>query len=340
MATDFQKLARCLADMAVNQRNGGIEKRSYGFYDFLAEPYGKYVLGGLGGVGVGALLGALQPEEEKRQRNMLFYGGLGGLTGLGLAHALPTFANNNNKPTAPGLSAYESTAAAGVPGNFQAARRKLEEQRSSDKVPAAVEGALNELGNRAGITTFSAATAGAAGAAGGRVTNPIVNAAHARQIEAARAQQAAANQTAETAKQKAVELANLKHQNALDVNAATFKPQIAGIDTDVRRRLISAANGERLKGLLAEQSLHARHVADAAREAANKTIAEELKKQTAASAAAYQRAAGRANNSRYFKRLGYRAVPAAVAGYTAYQRGPEVAAWLQRALHDYVTDNK
>ncbi|NDD52774.1 hypothetical protein EBZ39_02650 [bacterium] len=337
MATDFQKLARCLADMAVNKRNGGIEKRSYGFYDFLAAPYGKYVLGGLGGAGVGALLGALQPEEEKRQRNMLFYGGLGGLTGLGLAHALPTFANNNNNPTNPRLSAYESTVAAGNPGNFQAGRRQLEAQRSADKVPAAVEGALNELGNKAGITTISAATAAGAGGLAGLATNPSVERGHARRIDAAAAQQAAANRTAETARQKAVELADLNHQNAVNVNAATLEPQYRQIDRDVRRGAITPAEAAQREGLLAEQRLQTRQVADAAREAANKTIAEELKKQTAASAAAYQRAAGRANNSRYFKRLGYRAVPAAVAGYTAYQRGPEVAAWLQRALHDYVT---
>lgn len=89
---DAEKLASYFASAAVAPTKAqaaeaiGLVKSASGFGDFMASPSANYLLGGLGGAGAGALMGALQPEKNKRKSNMLYYGGMGGLAGVGAAH--------------------------------------------------------------------------------------------------------------------------------------------------------------------------------------------------------------------------------------------------------------
>lgn len=105
---DAEKLAAHFAAAAVATTKAqasealGLVKAASGVGDFMASPSANYLLGGLGGVGAGALMGALQPEAEKRKRNMLYYGGMGGLAGLGAAHL---YNNINKAQTAQSVSA-------------------------------------------------------------------------------------------------------------------------------------------------------------------------------------------------------------------------------------------
>lgn len=64
----------------------------------------RYLMGGLGGAGLGALIGYMQPDRKKRKA--LNYGLMGGLGGLGLAHLLAggvggQSAASNSSPAAP-----------------------------------------------------------------------------------------------------------------------------------------------------------------------------------------------------------------------------------------------
>lgn len=88
---EFEKIAKQLAVSAVTRdttelghikRAAGFDLNSIGQY--INTPAGRYALGGLGGAGIGALVGAMQPK--RKGRNALYYGALGGLGGLGLAH--------------------------------------------------------------------------------------------------------------------------------------------------------------------------------------------------------------------------------------------------------------
>lgn len=88
---EFEKIAKQLATCAVTRdtkalghikQAAGFDLSSIGQY--LNTPGGRYALGGLGGAGLGALVGAMQPK--RKGRNALYYGALGGLGGLGLAH--------------------------------------------------------------------------------------------------------------------------------------------------------------------------------------------------------------------------------------------------------------
>lgn len=82
---NFEKIADQLALCAVTRDTTKIGhiKQAAGF---LENPTNRYLLGGLGGAGLGALVGYTQPDKSKRKRNALYYGALGGLGGLGLAH--------------------------------------------------------------------------------------------------------------------------------------------------------------------------------------------------------------------------------------------------------------
>lgn len=88
---EFEKVAKQLAVSAVTRdtKELGHIKQAAGFDfnsvgQYLNTPGGRYALGGLGGAGLGALVGAMQPK--RKGRNALYYGALGGLGGLGLAH--------------------------------------------------------------------------------------------------------------------------------------------------------------------------------------------------------------------------------------------------------------
>lgn len=89
---DFEKVATQLAACAVKKDTAalGHVKQAAGVMDSLGQvfnsPTGRYVVGGLGGAGLGALVGAMQPKNKKR--NALYYGALGGLGGAGLAHLI------------------------------------------------------------------------------------------------------------------------------------------------------------------------------------------------------------------------------------------------------------
>lgn len=81
---NFEKYAADLGQKAVLQKTVFV-KQALGLEDvkkFVNTPAGRYTVGGLGGAGLGALVGAMQPR--KKGRNALYYGAIGGLGGLGL----------------------------------------------------------------------------------------------------------------------------------------------------------------------------------------------------------------------------------------------------------------
>lgn len=108
---DLEKIAADLAQFAVTGDNP--EAVQSVKQAFVTPEVERYLLHGLLGTGVGVGLGALQPE--KRKRNILYYGALGGLGGLGLAKltggpsATPT-------PAAPNLSTLQKMRLKGVLG--------------------------------------------------------------------------------------------------------------------------------------------------------------------------------------------------------------------------------
>lgn len=95
-SADFEKLAARLAKIATS---ADFEKTAFpNVSEFLGSDAGRYLMGGVGGATAGALLGATQPDNEKRKRNMLYYGALGTVGGLGVAHLANSF---NSQPTGP-----------------------------------------------------------------------------------------------------------------------------------------------------------------------------------------------------------------------------------------------
>ena len=100
MSDTFQKLATELATAAVTnaQNNGGFIKQAGGFSDFLNSDLGRVTAGGLGGAGLGALVGAMQPR--RKGRNALYYGALGGLAGAG-AGGLYNYSLGTSRGTPP-----------------------------------------------------------------------------------------------------------------------------------------------------------------------------------------------------------------------------------------------
>jgi hypothetical protein len=94
---DFEKLAGQLARSAVTGETlpeNLVQIKTA----LVGGDAGRYLLGGLGGAGIGALIGATQGRNKKR--NALYYGTLGGLGGLGLAHFM-----NGTKAPAPAAAA-------------------------------------------------------------------------------------------------------------------------------------------------------------------------------------------------------------------------------------------
>lgn len=103
-SADFEKLAGRLAKIATS---ADFEKTAFpNVSEFLGSDAGRYLMGGVGGAVAGGVLGATQPDKAKRKRNMLYYGTLGGLGGLGVAH----LANSFNGPPAGPLSGDDQKA--------------------------------------------------------------------------------------------------------------------------------------------------------------------------------------------------------------------------------------
>lgn len=99
----FEKYAADLAQLAVSRHEQpGLVKQALGYEDvtkFLNSQTGRYVAGGLGGAGLGALVGAMQPR--KKGRNALYYGAMGGLGGLGLAGLVNHYYGQPKTPAGP-----------------------------------------------------------------------------------------------------------------------------------------------------------------------------------------------------------------------------------------------
>ena len=103
---NIEKIASQLAQQAVSNKQAGYVKQAAGSWgDFWNSDAGRYAMGGLGGAGAGALLGAMQPR--RKGRNALYYGAMGGIGGLGLASLA-----NNTKPIE-GAGAGPAAAGAG-----------------------------------------------------------------------------------------------------------------------------------------------------------------------------------------------------------------------------------
>jgi hypothetical protein len=155
-SADFEKLAGQLAEIATS---ADFEKTAAGgVSDFLRSDAGRYLIGGLGGAGAGAILGAAQPDKEKRKRNMLYYGTLGGLGGLGVAHLTNSLAAPQ---TSPGPAPGSAAAAKQQKAVSDAAATDAFTTHLSDKGP----GVLAQQG--AGM---------AGGYVGGRIGAPIADA--------------------------------------------------------------------------------------------------------------------------------------------------------------------
>lgn len=106
----FEKYAIELATTAVAQKEQPrFVKQAFGYEDvtkFLNSSAGRYAVGGLGGAGLGALVGAMQPR--KKGRNALYYGTMGGLGGLGLAGLVDNYYGQPKPPPAPTKTEYEA----------------------------------------------------------------------------------------------------------------------------------------------------------------------------------------------------------------------------------------
>ena len=168
-SADFEKLAGRLAEIATS---ADFEKTAAGgVSDFLGSDAGRYLMGGVGGAVAGGVLGAVQPDKEKRKRNMLYYGTLGGLGGLGVAHLANSF---NGSPAGP----------------VSARQQKVEQKAQSDA--AATDAFTAHLTDKApGV--LAQQTAGMAGGyvggrAGAATANATANAAAVRTQELASAQ--------------------------------------------------------------------------------------------------------------------------------------------------------
>lgn len=96
MSATFEKIAAAFADLAVTRSpQAAVPVREAIKEAMKITPeMERYILNGLMGAGVGVGLGALQPE--KKTRNILYYGALGGLGGLGLSKL-----TEKNMPAAP-----------------------------------------------------------------------------------------------------------------------------------------------------------------------------------------------------------------------------------------------
>lgn len=293
---DFEKIAGQLAEIATT---AGTEKTANRVVDFLNSDSGRYLLGGLGGAGAGAILGATQPDKAKRNRNMLYYGTLGGLGGVGLAHALNRF--GGEQPDAPA-----ATAAA------VAAQQKAEAAAAAQK----------ELVEN--FPVAGAASAAAAGFGANRyVGKPIAAAvdasaaAHTKKLDAAQALAAKDLQTKNLASRRNVaSLFDKKLNKVVQQNAADLS------DVAVRARAAQALTGvpaqKAIDQLKAQQAarvgqMNKNYGSAADRLTKNHAAAE------AANAAEFARRMGRRGRGLGALNLGLRLAIPAAATYGGFQ---------------------
>lgn len=167
---DFEKIAGQLAEIATT---AGTEKTAANsVVDFLNSDSGRYLLGGIGGAGAGAILGATQPDKEKRRQNMLYYGTLGGLGGLGLAHLASSAPPAATTPTPPpGRADAASATSAGIAAATTPRAANAEPpQRFNSFAPdiAMDAGALaQKLPGMSGVSPAAQAAGGGAGLVAG-----------------------------------------------------------------------------------------------------------------------------------------------------------------------------
>lgn len=104
MEHTLEKIAGALADFAVLRTNEAATPAREAIKTALqiTPEVERYLLNGLLGAGAGVGLGALQPE--KKTRNILYYGALGGLGGLGLSKLTEKNLPAATPPAAPNLS--------------------------------------------------------------------------------------------------------------------------------------------------------------------------------------------------------------------------------------------
>jgi hypothetical protein len=264
---DFEKLAEQLAEIATSpnvEKTAGNDLSS-----FLGSDAGRYLIGGLGGAGAGALLGAAQPDKGKRRRNMMYYGALGGIGGLGLAHLTNSFAGGG--------------AAANEPPAARAARVRQESAAAGNA----------ELVNN--FPTNSVASGAAGGVAGRYVGKPVSDALGAAKKPITRSLDAAENRAraALTAKQTAAvaglddpfkaKLLATQQQHAVDLADATAKAHAAQRLTGVpAQRAIDALTAQHKAQINGMQSAHsaARDAVQAPHAAAQARLGNQFKWRT------------------------------------------------------------
>lgn len=142
MSTEFEKYAQELALAATTGNKEPLVSVAQPFTKaantdlaaLLKDPtVQRYLLGGLGGAGLGALVGAMQPQKKKR--NALMYGLMGGAGGLGLAHLLSAMprstGGNPNKPVSEQSAADIQAAAQAAGMSPQEYLQKQKEQEAN-----------------------------------------------------------------------------------------------------------------------------------------------------------------------------------------------------------------
>ena len=164
-STNFEKIANQLARVAVV--GDELPAEIVQIKNAANNEITRYLLGGLGGAGIGALVGATQAKNKKR--NALYYGTLGGLGGLGLAHVINS-ANTTNNPAAAG-----DTATSPQTKELQTELNKLKEQAALKSQQTPAQAFAEEAGKK--LPTAVGVSAGGTGGLGlSRVANRGVDA--------------------------------------------------------------------------------------------------------------------------------------------------------------------
>lgn len=261
---DFEKVATRLALCAVTRdttelghikQAAGFDLNSIGQY--LNTPGGRYALGGLGGAGLGALVGAMQPK--RKGRNSLYYGALGGLGGLGLAHVYnsaggtpapamttetptPGTDNANTTPSAAAVSTFLDDVSKPTAAGTQAP--ELTGQLIHD-IPTQAAHHAQQLPGMEGISPIAQAGGGAVGlVAAQRYVAPQI---HRRAASIAQRLNEAHNRSLATANAARDAQPRISYQNRLQalqnrpgLNTRTYSRAVRGLKADMNAELARA----------------------------------------------------------------------------------------------------